>query len=69
MECPKCGNKGSTVIDSRKVETNVFRIRVCKTCNYKFYTEETEIELEEADEYMAEIKRRQRAYAKTKKSL
>lgn len=32
MECPNCGDRNTTVKDSRKVEMNVFRIRHCKKC-------------------------------------
>lgn len=68
MECPECGKK-SNVIASRKVEMNVFRIRVCKGCGHKFYTEESEIDIEEADAYMSEIKRqyRKKKLERTKK--
>lgn len=60
MECPYCSNSKSKVIDSRKVEMNVFRIRVCEQCNSKFYTEEVVISDEEARFYMATIKRKYR---------
>ena len=43
MNCPKCNCKTS-VQDSRKVEMNVYRRRICMECGYKFFTEETEIE-------------------------
>ena len=59
MECPACGGK-SKVIDSRKVEMNVFRTRKCIDCSHILYTEETSISLEEADVYMAAIKREYR---------
>lgn len=43
MECPECeGN--SKVIDSRKYAGTVYRKRECKTCRFRFWTEETEIE-------------------------
>lgn len=64
MECPNCGSKSNFVINSRKVEMNVFRIRLCKECKKKFYTEEVSIDQEEADYYMAEIKREYRARKK-----
>lgn len=57
IECPNCGGKAK-VIDSRPVEMNVFRTRLCVKCSCKFYTEETPIEMEEAREYMKELKRR-----------
>lgn len=59
MECHNCGGK-SNVINSREVEMNVFRVRVCKNCGSRFYTEEVEIEQDEARAYMAAIKRRDR---------
>ena len=55
MECPYCESNQSNVIDSRKVEMNVFRTRICKKCGSKFYTEEVVITEEEARFYMAEI--------------
>lgn len=64
MECPNCGCIQSNVINSRPVESNVFRIRICKNCKSNFYTEEIVIEQDEADAYMAELKRIQRKGAK-----
>lgn len=64
MECPYCSSNLSKVIDSRKVEMNVFRTRVCKRCNSKFYTEEVVITEEEARFYMAAIKRKYRKVRK-----
>ena len=66
MECPECGNS-TKVIDSRKVELNVFRKRKCGKCNHIFYTEEVEISLEEADIYMAALKREYRKKKMEKK--
>ena len=40
MECPNCGDRNTTVKDSRKVEMNVFRTRHCNKCGNTFYTEE-----------------------------
>ena len=40
MECPNCGDRNTTVKDSRKVEMNVFRTRYCSKCGNTFYTEE-----------------------------
>ena len=57
MECPVCNSTHSKVIESRKVEMNTFRIRVCKDCNTRFYTEETVISKQEAREYMMELQR------------
>lgn len=65
MECPECGGKTS-VINSREVEANVFRARECKKCKHRFYTEEVEIDKEEADEYMAFIKEKDRNRHKIK---
>ena len=47
MECPNCGDRNTTVKDSRKVEMNVFRTRYCSKCGNTFYTEEISID----DEY------------------
>ena len=60
MECQNCGSLKTNVIDSRKVEMNVFRIRKCSNCGYKFYTEEVEISTEEAAAYVAAVKRKYR---------
>lgn len=59
IECPNCGGK-SNVINSRAVEMNVFRMRVCKNCGFRFYTEELTIDKDEANAYMAAIKRSDR---------
>lgn len=40
MICPVCKSP-TTVIDSRSDPKGVYRRRVCKKCNYKFYTTET----------------------------
>ena len=69
MECPYCESNQSNVIDSRKVEMNVFRTRICKKCNSKFYTEEVVITEEEARFYMAEIKRKYSAVASVVKQV
>lgn len=50
MYCPNCNGK-TTVKESRKVEMNVYRHRVCTVCGYDFYTEETEIEDTEGMRY------------------
>ena len=66
MECPECGSN-TKVIDSRKVELNVFRKRKCGKCSHIFYTEEVEISLEEADIYMSALKREYRKKKMEKK--
>lgn len=66
MECPNCGRK-SNVINSRAVEMNVFRVRVCKNCGFRFYTEEITIDKDEANAYMAAIKRSERLRYKERK--
>lgn len=43
VECPKCGSN-SKVIDSRKYAGAVYRKRKCVFCNFKFWTEETELD-------------------------
>ena len=65
MICPRC-EKETYVVDSCAVELNVFRTRKCKYCGYKFYTEEIELEPEDARAYMAAVKR---AYRKRKANL
>lgn len=54
MFCPECGGK-TTVIDSRKVELVVARLRLCKDCGYSFYTEEVEVEDHEAIKYYRKV--------------
>lgn len=61
MECPNCGDRNTTVKDSRKVEMNVFRTRHCSKCGNTFYTEEISIDDEETVRaYMIAIKQEQR---------
>jgi transcriptional regulator NrdR family protein len=67
MECPKCGSKYSNVINSRKIELNVFRTRLCKNCKERFYTEETVISNEEARYYMSYLSRKYRSSKKEEK--
>lgn len=43
MYCPECNGK-TGVAETKAIELNMYRRRVCKECGYKFYTEETEIE-------------------------
>ena len=61
MERPNCGDRNTTVKDSRKVEMNVFRTRHCNKCGNTIYTEAIRIEDEETVRaYMSAIKREQR---------
>ena len=61
MECPNCGDRNTTVKDSRKVEMNVFRTRHCNKCGNTFYTEGISIDDEESVRaYMSAIKREKR---------
>ena len=41
MNCPKCGMR-TTVTETRQVGRDVIRVRICKSCNYRFYTTEFE---------------------------
>jgi transcriptional regulator NrdR family protein len=43
MVCPECDCEKTIVKDSRPVEDNVFRRRVCSECGHKFFTEEVVI--------------------------
>ena len=62
MECPNCGDRNTTVKDSRKVEMNVFRIRHCNKCGNTFYTEEISIDDKETVRaYISAIKKEQRS--------
>lgn len=47
MFCPECDGD-TRVADSRRVETLVARHRICKSCGYSFYTEEIEVENNDA---------------------
>lgn len=65
MLCPECDSK-TRVVDSRPVETLVARKRVCKSCGYSFYTEEVEVEDNEALRFFyAEAKAKRRKGALT----
>ena len=50
MTCPKC-ESNTIVKDSRKVNNLVARRRVCKNCDYSFYTEEVEVDNNDALKY------------------
>lgn len=50
MTCPNCGSN-TIVKDSRKVKNLVARRRVCKKCSYSFYTEEVEVDNNDALKY------------------
>lgn len=54
MECPNCGDRNTTVKDSRKVEMNVFRTRHYNKCGNTFYTEEISIDDEETCRFIIE---------------
>lgn len=43
MECPECGGK-TVVVNSRKYAGAVYRKRKCTKCNYRFFSEEMEID-------------------------
>jgi len=43
MICPKCGHTKTSVKDTRRFDTVVFRIRFCDACNFYFRTEEVVI--------------------------
>lgn len=51
MNCPRCESPKCRVKDSRVVELNVYRQRVCRVCGYTFYTEETELDDNEGLRY------------------
>lgn len=40
MKCPYCESDKIRVVDTRKFDTVVLRIRVCDTCRMSFQTEE-----------------------------
>jgi len=43
MDCPRCKNKKTKVVESRPYPLTVSRIRVCKGCQYYFKTEEHQV--------------------------
>ncbi len=40
MNCPKCSSSNCGVIDTFQSELETYRIKKCKDCGFKFYTEE-----------------------------
>jgi len=40
MNCPLCGNEKSQVIDTRRYDTVVLRVRRCSSCLIVFHTSE-----------------------------
>lgn len=40
MKCPKCRAEDNTVIDTRKYNTVISRVRLCKKCQHIFSTKE-----------------------------
>ncbi len=66
MNCPECDGK-TGVVESRAVELNVYRHRVCKNCGHSFYTEEAEVEdITGLKYYWATVKSEQRRCSKCK---
>lgn len=45
MICPSCKSDKIRVIDTRKFDTVVFRLRVCELCGVVIKTEEQQIEI------------------------
>lgn len=41
MRCPFCKSERNQVIDTRKFDTVIIRIRLCKDCHFGWHTEET----------------------------
>lgn len=57
MNCPKCN--GKTYVDnSRRIDTEVIRVRVCKNCGYRFCTKEVMIDYNEGIEKINEYYRK-----------
>ena len=40
MQCPKCRSEDNSIIDTRKYNTVVSRVRYCCTCEYLWSTKE-----------------------------
>lgn len=56
MTCPICGEK-TKVVDSRCDDgETVYRRRECKSCHYRFTTEEVEVDLKD---YTGKINRKE----------
>lgn len=47
MVCSKCGGK-TKVIDNSNTDEEIYRLRVCTSCNRRFYTVEYEVEYTES---------------------
>jgi transcriptional regulator NrdR family protein len=41
MLCPFCKSDRNQVIDTRKFDTVIIRIRLCKDCHFGWHTQET----------------------------
>lgn len=41
MECPKCGNAKSSVLETRKFTHSIWRQRICHNCAHRYTTTET----------------------------
>lgn len=44
MVCPKCGRVAGQLDSIETAEKEVYRERYCRSCDYKFYTVEYEVE-------------------------
>lgn len=61
MNCPECDGK-TIVRETKIIELNKYRKRMCKNCGHRFYTEETVVEdISAFRYYWANYKAEQRA--------
>jgi len=56
LNCPKCANEKTTVPDTKKLGAITKRVRLCKACNYVFYTIEKPELIETSKEEIEEFK-------------
>lgn len=40
MQCPKCQNRGSRVVQTYKMSDSIVRLRRCPICQIKYFTTE-----------------------------
>jgi len=59
--CTKCGSKQSKIIETRLCGENVIRLRICKACNNRMYTEESKIDYFDGWDKLSKFYRKQRS--------
>ena len=64
MNCPNCETKRIAIYDSRHTQHDVMRKRKCLSCDFRFYTIERYMTVEELEEIQEE-KYQERLHAKS----